>query len=54
MTGIALGQGRQLLGELQQQFQPFRVRDGPEVLDDLVELLREFGGGHRGVGFLPE
>ena len=37
VRGVALGQGRQLLGELQQQLQPVPVRHVVEVVGDLLQ-----------------
>ena len=46
MRGVALGQGRQILGVLQQQLQPVLVRHGGEVLDDLLQPGVKRGGRH--------
>ena len=46
MLGVAVGQGGQLLGELQQQLQPLLARHGVEVVDDLLQPGIERGGGH--------
>ncbi len=52
VLGVALGQGRQVLGELQQQLQPVLVRHGGEVVDDLLQPGMEgaplTGGGVTG------
>ena len=39
--GVALRQGRQLLGELQQQLQPVLVRHGGEIVGDLLQAGME-------------
>jgi hypothetical protein len=44
--GVPAGQGRQLLGELQQQLQPLLVRHGGEVVGDLLQPGIECGGRH--------
>ncbi len=46
VLGVALGQGRQVLGELKQQLQPVLVRHGIEVVDDLLQPGMEGGCGH--------
>ena len=46
----AVGQGRQLVRELQQQLQPFGVRDGTELVGDLLQPGMEGNGRH---GFSP-
>ena len=38
MLGVTLGQGRQVLGILQQQLQPVLVLYRGEVVDDLLQL----------------
>ena len=46
VLGVALGQGRQVLGVLQQQLQPVPVRHGGEVVDDLLQPGMERSRGH--------
>ena len=44
VPGVALRQGRQVLGELQQQLQPVLVRHVVEVVDDLLQPRIERAG----------
>ena len=44
VLGVALGQGGQVPGELQQQLQPVAVREVVEVVGDLLEPGMERGG----------
>src|SRR5215475_4665163 len=50
LRGVTGRQGRQPLGELQQQLQPFGFRDGIELAGDLLQPGVEGRGGH---GFSP-
>lgn len=50
MPGVASGQRREFLGELQQQLQPLVPGDRAEVPGDLLQALIERAGRH---GFSP-
>ena len=45
VPGVAFRQGRQVLGELQQQLQPVLVRHVAEVVDDLLQPRVQRGPG---------
>ena len=55
VLGVAFGQGRQVLGELQQQLQAVLVRHVAEVVDDLLQPGVQRGAAYRlgGHGLVP-
>ena len=50
MAGVALREGRQIIGELQQELEPLLAGQRGEVVDDLRQARVERAGGH---GVLP-